>query len=273
MQTCVLSRIPSRTKRIHTRAHSLACYARLHRRFTDTCTRGSQRHLAQESEEAAGEAREAAGASLPQGQAQQGQALDDPIPGDDRETRVGRGCAEEVGGRREGHGQRKGKAWVTNPVSWWDGERENAGGAAMGELPTFVSVVGMGERELTHTRASVEKLALMVDTSKTSKPLVVSPARTRPTENAGKKAGGGLEAGDGGAAATHNEGKVEWGVVEVELAEQQARLHRQVSLRYMCTYYIYIYDVFICLCTYATGSLASPSALQPTIEYPWWMAC
>ena len=36
-------------------------------------------------------------------------------------------------------------------------------------------------------------------------------------------------------------GKVEWGVVEVELAEQQARLHRQVSLRYMCTYYIYIY--------------------------------
>ena len=108
--------------------------------------------------------------------------MDDPIPVDDRETRVGRGCAEEVGGRREGHGQRKGKAWVTNPVSWWDGERENAGGAAMGELPTFVSVVGMGERELTHTRASVEKLALMVDTSKASKPLVVSPARTRPTE-------------------------------------------------------------------------------------------
>ena len=68
MHTCVLSCIPSRTKRIHTRAHSLACYARLHRRFTDTCTRGSQRHLAQESEEAAGEAREAAVASLPQGQ-------------------------------------------------------------------------------------------------------------------------------------------------------------------------------------------------------------
>ena len=119
------------------------------------------------------------------------------------------------------------------------GEQKATGGAAMGELPTFVSVVGMGERELTHTRASVEKLALMVDTSKASKPLVVSPARTRPTENTGKKAGGGLEAGDGGAA-TH-EGKVEWGVVEVELAEQQARLHRQVSLRYMCTYIIYIY--------------------------------